>query len=247
MSFIHFVNGIAFDYFMKTNDMKKPQNNSQQTFTFNGILLTSSILLAAFTYSEKEQIKNDLNKTEPIKMDYTIEKTIKPKEQKPIIAPKKKTNQITTSLKKDVTSTTKLIKNKTKSVNSNVIIKGLDINFDPDPNYKIIDIIPEIIDFPDIEAKFIGGYTEMNKYITHNLNLNQVRNLTREDEILVYVEFIVGDQGKIIDVKLKDPIDFELKIQIQKLMYEMPKWAPAELNGRKVSSRIFLPIRIHFQ
>ena len=94
--------------------MKKPQNNSQHTFTLIGILLTSSILLAAFTYSEKELIKNDLNKTEPIKMVYSIEKTIKPKEKKPILAPKKETKQITTSLKKDVTSTTKLIKNKTK-------------------------------------------------------------------------------------------------------------------------------------
>ena len=131
--------------------------------------------------------------------------------------------------------------------NPDVVIKGLDLNFDPDPKYKIIDVVPTVVDFPDKEAEFTGGFNEMNKYIIHNLNLNTLHELIQEDEILVHVEFIVSEEGEIIDVKLKESIEFELKFQIQQLMKRMPPWVPAELKGRKVSSRIFLPIRIHFQ
>ena len=87
----------------------------------------------------------------------------------------------------------------------------------------------------------------MNKYIIHNLNLNKLHDIIDTDEILVHVEFIVSENGQIIDVKLNKSVDHELRIQIEELMKGMPLWTPAELKGRKVSSRIFLPIRIYFQ
>ena len=91
----------------------------------------------------------------------------------------------------------------------------------------------------------------MSKYIVETYYTCTFKIVHKLDELneqkLSELENRNDGNVQIIDVKLKDPIDFELKIQIQKLMYEMPKWAPAELNGRKVSSRIFLPIRIHFQ
>ena len=228
--------------------MNKPKTNKHQTNVFTGILLTSSMILAAFTYSEKEELEKELKEKAPVKIEYTIEKAKKPKEKKPIIPPKKKQNKITTSLKKDITSTVnKVTSNNSKTVESRSEVKGLNINFDPDPNYNIIDIDPVIVDFPDKEAEFIGGYTEMNKYIIHNLNLNMLHDIIDIDEILMHVEFIVSENGQIIDVKLNTPVHTELKIQIEELMKGMPHWTPAELKGRKVSSRIYLPIRIYFQ
>ena len=228
--------------------MNKPKTNKHQTNLFIGIVLTSSMILAAFTYSEKEEIEKELEKKAPVKIEYTLEKVKKPKEKKPITLPKKEQKQVTTSLKKDITSTVnKVTSNDSKTVESRSAVKGLNINFNPDPNYKIIDIDPIIVDFPDKEAEFIGGYAEMNKYIIHNLNLNKLHDIIDTDEILVHVEFIVSENGQIIDVKLNKSVDHELRIQIEELMKGMPLWTPAELKGRKVSSRIFLPIRIYFQ
>ena len=143
--------------------------------------------------------------------------------------------------------TREALQNKTKSIDNNVKVKGIDINFNTNPNYAIVNIEPVVVDFPDVEAEFTGGYSEMNKYITHNLKLNELYSLINTNELLVPVEFIVSENGKIIDVKIKDKVNYELKNQIINLMKGMPKWIPAELNGRKVSSRIFLPIRIYFQ
>ena len=87
----------------------------------------------------------------------------------------------------------------------------------------------------------------MNKYITHNLNLNLLENFTNKDEFLVHIEFIVGSNGEISGIQIKERVSYELQKEINELMTEMPKWIPAELNGRKVNSKIFLPIRIYFK
>ena len=141
----------------------------------------------------------------------------------------------------------KITKNSTKALNNNIKVKGIDINFNTNPNYQIVNVEPVVVDFPDVEAEFTGGYSEMNRYITHNLNLNRLYDLINANELLVPVEFIVSEYGKIIDVKIQDKVNYELKNQIINLMKGMPNWIPAELNGRKVSSRIYLPIRIYFQ
>jgi hypothetical protein len=227
--------------------MIKPQNNSQKTYVYLGVVLSSAVVLAAFTYSEKDQLDTELSKVEPVEINFTIEKTKKPEIKKPRTIPRKATKQVATNIKKNVSSTSKITKNTTKSINNNVKVKGIDINFNTNPNYKIVNIIEPVVDFPDVEAEFKGGYTEMNKYITHNLNLNELYDLINTNELLVPVEFIVSEYGKIIDVKIKDNVNYELKNQIINLMKGMPNWIPAELNGRKVSSRIFLPIRIYFQ
>ena len=231
----------------KLKDMIKPQNSSQKTYVYQGVVLTSAMVLAAFTYSEKDQLETELSMVEPVEINYTIEKTKKPEIKKPILRTKKAAKQVATNIKKNVSSTSKITKNSTKALNNNIKVKGIDINFNTNPNYQIVNVEPVVVDFPDVEAEFTGGYSEMNRYITHNLNLNRLYDLINANELLVPVEFIVSEYGKIIDVKIQDKVNYELKNQIIILMKGMPNWIPAELNGRKVSSRIYLPIRIYFQ
>ena len=80
--------------------MNNPKTNKHQTNLFIGIVLTSSMILAAFTYSEKEELEKELGKKASVKIEYTLERVKKPKEKKPITVPKKKQKQVTTSLKK---------------------------------------------------------------------------------------------------------------------------------------------------
>lgn len=227
--------------------MKAPKNTNQNPFMHIGLLLTSATIMAAFTYSGKEKIKKELSDVQAVQLSYTIEKEKKPEEKKHLLEPKKKNPEKTTTLNKSVTSDAKKTKNSNKSINTNVSVKGLDITFNPDPNYKIINVAPIIVDFPDKEAVFMGGYSAMNKYINHNLKLNKLYNLINKDEFLVNVEFIVSENGQIVEVIMKETVALELKNEVYKLMMGMPNWVPAELNGRKVSTRVFLPIRIYFQ
>ncbi len=247
VSLLHLLMACLLIILNKIKDMIEPKNKSQNTYVYLGVVLASAMVLAAFTYSEKDQLETELSKIEPVEIDFTIEKIKKNKIKKPVVSTRKATKQLATNIIKNVSSTSKSTKNTTKSINNNLKAKNIDINFNQNPNYKIVNIVPEIVDFPDIEAEFTGGYSEMNKYITHNLNLNKLHSLINTNDLLIPVEFIVSEYGKIIEVKVKDKVNFELKNQIINLFKGMPNWIPAELDGRKVSSRIFLPIRIYFQ
>ena len=227
--------------------MKKPQHSQQKPYVSIGILFTSALILAAFTYSEKDQVQFELSKIRATEINYAIEPTKKPIEKAKPIIQKKRIEKRTTSLVKDITSTAQKTTNKNTKITSNVTLKELNIKYGKDPDYKITEVIPDIVIFPDVEARFNGGFIEMNKYITHNLNLNLLENFTNKDEFLIHIEFIVGSNGEISGIQIKERVTSELQKEIIELMTEMPKWIPAEFSGRKVNSKIFLPIRIYFK
>ena len=228
--------------------MKHLDNSKESKFIFVGILFTSALILAAFTYSNEELYVSEDTVHTTSQITYQIENVKKPK----INLPKTKIEKTqqkekTINIKKQVSANTKKVANKTKSVNTNVQVTGINLKFDPDIKYKVIDIIPEIVDFPDTEASFIGGFGQMTKYIVHNLNLNRLNNLGFDNEMVVHVEFVVSSDGKISTVKTLEEIPHQLKTEITRMMKSMPSWIPAEFKGRKVNSRVNLPIRIHLQ
>ena len=104
--------------------MIKPQNSSQKTYVYIGIVLTSAMVLAAFTYSEKDQMEIELSKVEPIEINYTIEKIKKPVIEKPVITPRKVAKQVATNIKRNVSATSKITKNSMKLLNNNVTFEG---------------------------------------------------------------------------------------------------------------------------
>src|SRR5690554_3190607 len=75
-----------------------------------------------------------------------------------------------------------------------------------------------IVLYPDIEAEFPGGPTEMKRFIIDNLEYPKI-------------EFETVPNGRIF----------------VELVKNMPNWIPAEVEGKKVRSRALLPFSIHFQ
>ena len=228
--------------------MKPVDNSKESKFIFVGILFTSALILAAFTYSNEELYVSEDTVNTTSQITYQIENVKKPKLNLPKTKIEKtQQKEKTINIKKQVSANTKKVANKNKSVNTNVQVKGINLKFDPEIKYKVIDIIPEIVDFPDTEASFIGGFGQMTKYIVHNLNLNRLNNLGFDNEMVVHVEFVVSSDGKNSSVKTLEEIPYQLKTEITKMMKSMPSWIPAEFKGRKVNSRVNLPIRIHLQ
>jgi len=228
--------------------MKHSDNSKESKFIFVGILFTSALILAAFTYSKQELYTSEDERSSTSQITYQFENIKKPKIKLPQTKIEKShRKEKTINLKKDVSANSKKVENKKKSDNNNVQVKGINLKFDPEIKYKVIDIIPEIVDFPDYEASFIGGFAEMTKYIIHNLNLNRLDQFGFDNEMVVHVEFVVSSEGKISDVKTKEEIPDQLKDEITRMIKGMPTWIPAEFKGRKVNSRVNLPIRIHLQ
>jgi protein TonB len=95
----------------------------------------------------------------------------------------------------------------------------------------------------DKEAEFPGGNSALIKYISTNL---QYPGEFAEWQGSIYVTFIVDNLG-IIRHECIYIHHFEeitpIEIEALKLIKGMPKWTPAEIDGNKVYSRRYLPIK----
>ena len=111
----------------------------------------------------------------------------------------------------------------------------------PPPPTKPV-VVAEIIDLPDVEAEFPGGVEAMSKYIRDNVKYPKVsRDLG--DEGRLYVTFVVEKNGSISGVQImRDGLTPELNEEAKRLVRNMPKWKPAELNNAPVRARCRLPI-----
>lgn len=99
----------------------------------------------------------------------------------------------------------------------------------------------EIIDYPDAEATFPGGAAKMYAYINRSIIYPAI-SIKNEDQGKVYVKFVVEKDGKISQVYIERGVTPELDKEAKRIMRNMPKWQPGEMNGKKVSTRCRIPI-----
>lgn len=93
----------------------------------------------------------------------------------------------------------------------------------------------------DIPPSFEEGNTELYKYISENFVYPEkvkTANITGKH----IVEFVVKKNGNISDIKFIKSIGFGLDEELVRVLESMPKWTPAEKNGRKVNCRFTLPV-----
>ncbi len=94
----------------------------------------------------------------------------------------------------------------------------------------------------DQEAEYIGGTEAMAKFFHENLKYPKSL-IEKNAEGKVYVEFTVEKNGKILDVHVLRGSEFEeFNTLAVDLIKKMPKWKPAVKNGKKVSSKMCLPV-----
>ena len=99
----------------------------------------------------------------------------------------------------------------------------------------------EIIEFPDLEAGFIGGFQAMMKYIQENIKYPQT-SIEMNEQGKVYLSFVVEPDGSISNVKVERGVSPDLDREAKRVVRDMPKWKPGETKARKIRSRCRLPI-----
>jgi TonB family protein len=102
-------------------------------------------------------------------------------------------------------------------------------------------VVEEVIDFPEVEASFPGGVEAMQKYIAENV-VYPKKALKKGESGKVFVRFTVTENGDVDDVKIIRGVSLELDKEALRVVKSMPAWSPAEKNGKKVSTRVSLPI-----
>ena len=97
-----------------------------------------------------------------------------------------------------------------------------------------------IIEVPDKEPQFPGGFAEMARFINKNIDLPDYMMETG----IVYIQFVVNKDGSTEQVQIQRGVSNELDNAAKDVVKKMPNWIPGEQAGKPVRVRFTLPINI---
>lgn len=209
-----------------------------------GLLTTTAATLAAFTYQSPLQSDMEKAKVNSIPIDYLVEDA---PEIKPIIIQQQQQNQ------NDQQSNDQSSNASQTSVDiSQQIVTVDNRNNDPiitigAPNVNVSGIgvgtvSNEIIDIPDKDALFIGGYTAMQEYIAKNINYPEI-DVETGTQGVVYVNFVVEVDGSISNITVQRGLSKTIDREAKRIVAKFPKWIPGQVKAEAVRTRVMLPIR----
>lgn len=204
--------------------------NKRISFILTGLLFSGSLTLASFSYKkgiDNYVVDNRLSNKVPIEYEVEEVKIVSPPENEPKIV-----------YTPPVTETIKEKENDDKIIITTVVVTPPDIKLDTVP---IIVIKEDVIDFPDVEASFPGGFIEMSKWINTNIVYPDI-SLELMEQGRVYISFIVESDGSITDIKIDRGVSIDLDREAKRIIRHMPNWVAGEVKGKKVRTRCSLPI-----
>ena len=118
----------------------------------------------------------------------------------------------------------------------------------PRPAYTLVDQMPY---FPGCEVYALGSEEKRNcsnqavvEYIANTLRYPERAKLEGAEGI-VYISFVVNEEGKVIRPKILKDIGGDCGQEAIKVVRSMPHWEPGELRGERVAVQLKVPI--HFQ
>lgn len=89
------------------------------------------------------------------------------------------------------------------------------------------------------KAVYKGGNSKLREYIFQNLNVPEsVESFSGR----VIVNFVITQDGSIEDITVKPNVPIELETEIIRVFKNMPKWTPAQSDGRNLRMRNTFPI-----
>ena len=113
------------------------------------------------------------------------------------------------------------------------------IETDENRTDKVFDEVEQMPSFP-------GGLSALMNYLNSNI---QYPLIAEENGIQgrVIVQFIVGEDGHISDVKVAKSVDPSIDKEAVRVVKNMPKWIPGKKNGQSVKVRYTLPVTFRLQ
>ncbi|HHB52122.1 MAG TPA: energy transducer TonB [Saprospiraceae bacterium] len=202
-----------------------------RTFFLIGLAISLSVVFYAFEYkSETERMELPKSTTVIDWNEAVIENTERPQ-------PKK--------IPKIVFSTPEIVDNNTKLPDEDIIVYSKDIdeldNIDyGDDEYE--EYIEPFIEFPTEYPQFPGGDEAMQSFLKGNIHYPQMA-IDYNSEGTVYVQFTVGANGKVRDVKVLRQADPLLEEEAIRVVESMPPWKPAKQGTISVATYMRIPIR----
>ena len=104
---------------------------------------------------------------------------------------------------------------------------------------KVFDVVEEAPSFP-------GGPSALNRWLRDNMKYPVVA-AENGIEGRVIVQFVVGKNGSISNVKVVRSVDPALDKEAVRVVSSMPHWTPGKQNGSSVNVRYTLPVTFKLQ
>ncbi len=117
-----------------------------------------------------------------------------------------------------------------------------------DSSGKIQKDTNEVFTFAEVMPVFPGGQPAFQKYLQDNITYPSAEKKAGKQGT-VYVQFVIEPDGSIANVKVVKGIPDApgLSQEAIRVISEMPKWTPGEMNGKKVPVVMTQPIRFILQ
>lgn len=213
-----------------------------------GLLTTTAATLAAFTYQSPYEHELEKHKIPAIPIDYMVEDEKPEVVEKPLAEPQ--IQQPMQQQQSDPSQSVALSSSLDISQDINLVSNRPDL---PDlgilgrPDVQISEgggneIEKEPIEFPGVEAQFVGGYPKMQEFIIDNTNYPE-GDLNIGNSGVVYVSFVVELDGSISNVVVEKGVSKDIDREAKRVVKAFPNWIPGENDGEKVRTIIRLPIR----
>lgn len=198
-----------------------------------GLLFIGSLVLAGFTYQAAEADGTEGNKDKRV-ADIQVEK-VKQEEKKEEDTPKP-TPQV--DVPPPPAEEIKVKENVKDTVQKVAVYVPTEIKMGP---IVVPEVEAEVIEFPDVDATYPGGIAELQKWIAKSINYPQT-SIELGEQGKVFVSFVVEPDGSISNVAVERGVSDDLDREAKRVVRAMPKWTAGEAGGKKVRSRMRLPI-----
>jgi protein TonB len=213
----------------KTN--KANIEKSRGPITAIGLLFIGSVVLASFSFTngiERDlRTKSAENSAEIQYMEETIKSEVEPPViVEPEVAQLPDEDIIIDSNSQDIPDTRIIVitpPDLTNGNNTNVTVEQ------------------PIIDFPDVEASFLGGAAAMQRWIAENVIYPQ-SSIEMNEQGRVYLSFVVEADGSLSNIEIERGVSQDLDKEAKRLIRKMPNWEAGEAKGKKARTRCRLPI-----
>lgn len=213
----------------KTN--KANIEKSRGPITAIGLLFIGSLVLASFSFTNG--IERDLrtkSAENSAEIQY-MEETVKPEVEPPVIVEP----EVALLPDEDI-----IIDSNTQDIPDTRIIVITPPDLTKGNNTTVI-VEQPIIDFPDIEASFLGGAAAMQRWIAENVNYPQ-SSIEMNEQGRVYLSFVVEADGSLSNIAIERGVSQDLDKEAKRLIRKMPNWEAGEAKGKKARTRCRLPI-----
>jgi hypothetical protein len=108
------------------------------------------------------------------------------------------------------------------------------------PNPEIMMMGEPILEYPEIEASFPGGFDALHRFLVKNIDYSKC-----EENEKILVRFSVQADGEISDIVIIRGSNAANITEVKRVISAMPNWIPAQYIGQSVESKVTIPIIIN--